>query len=170
MAYNIAVVGQATTGKTTGLRNLPPNETFIITPYKENLPFKGAGKNYKKAGIKDGKIVGGNVLKLTNIQHLAWTVNQINEMPNIKYLVIEDITHFFHNYTLGTEFRNLANDPKKTWSRWGDFGANVYQALFAATATMRDDLYIIDHFHTETVISAHGESVKIKTPGNHIGT
>lgn len=160
MSYTIGVCGSPTSGKTTALRNLKPEETFVITPFKENMPFPG----YKKVS-KDWK--EGNIVKMTNITELPKAIQFVNtNRPEIKNICVEDMSHFFSAYILDENFRKQANDRGKTWSRWADFGAHVYQSLFGLSAYLRDDVYLIHHYHTEVVITAHGESVKIKTPGN----
>lgn len=160
MAYGIGVVGGATTGKSTGLRNLNPKEVFVISPFKANMPIPGytlVNKVWSE----------GNLAKITDIRNLPGAFSLINsKRPDIKYLVVEDITHYFNAYTMSPGFRSLSSDSKKSWSRWGDFGADVFNALFHGIAGLRDDLTVINHFHTESVITAHGEAVKIKSPGN----
>ena len=51
MADLIAVVGASGSGKSTSLRNLDPETTFIINVAGKPLPFKGFRKNYKQYGI-----------------------------------------------------------------------------------------------------------------------
>lgn len=160
MAYGIGVVGGATTGKSTGLRNLNPKEVFVISPFKANMPIPG----YE---FVNKEWTAGNFAKITDIRNLPGAFNLVNSArPEIKFLVVEDITHYFNAYTLNAGFRALSGDSKKAWSRWGDFGADVFNALFGAIASLRNDLVVINHFHTEPVINAHGEGVKIKSPGN----
>ena len=58
-AETIAIVGESGTGKSTSLRNLNPEETFIISTTGKPLPFKGYKKKYVPMKI-EGKIVTGN--------------------------------------------------------------------------------------------------------------
>ena len=46
-AETIAIVGESGTGKSTCLRNLNPEETFLISTTGKPLPFKGYKKKYK---------------------------------------------------------------------------------------------------------------------------
>ena len=46
-ATSICVCGESGTGKSTSLRNLNPEETFIISTTAKPLPFRGWKKNYK---------------------------------------------------------------------------------------------------------------------------
>ena len=47
-AETIAIVGESGTGKSTSLRNLNPEETFLISTTGKQLPFKGYRKKYKE--------------------------------------------------------------------------------------------------------------------------
>ncbi|MBQ5476117.1 MAG: hypothetical protein IIT65_15935 [Lachnospiraceae bacterium] len=46
MANLIAIVGASGSGKSTSVRNLNPEETFIINVASKPLPFKGWKTNY----------------------------------------------------------------------------------------------------------------------------
>ncbi len=68
--------------------------------------------------------------------------------PHIKQVVIEDFTHFFSARIFSPKFlaRTQGGDA---FQRWNDFGASVFQALFAKAQDLRPDLYIIVLHHTE---------------------
>lgn len=174
MAEQIGIVGFSGTGKSSSLRNLDPKETFVITPSKDSLPFKGAKKNYiftRKPQLKVGETdkdgnTGGNVVKTKDLGKMAKCLEIISEhRPEIKVVVIEDFTHFLNAYTLSDGFRGQ-NSGNAAWSRWSDFGANVFGALFKNQESLRDDLIIVHMFHPETTMTPRGERLKIKTPGN----
>ena len=157
MSKLIGMVGFSGSGKSTSLRNLPPKETFIVSPSKGELPIPGFAKNYVKS--KNGA-TEGNFHMTNKIAKLPPIMKAVNEKrPEIKYLVIEDVTHFFNAHTLGDAFRKDTD----TWGRWGAFGAAVFQALF--DKTYRDDLWIILMCHPESYMTPHGERLKIKSPG-----
>ena len=46
MAQSVLVIADSGTGKSTAIRNLNPDETFIINIANKPLPFKGWKKNY----------------------------------------------------------------------------------------------------------------------------
>lgn len=162
MAFPIGVVGSHSSGKTTGLRNLPPEEIFIVSPTKEDLPWGGSSKYYS---VYDPKTKKGNIMKTNVLSHLDMIAKEVsNNMPHIKYLVYEDITHFFNKYTTGEKFRQLGK-TKESWSRWGDFGAEAFNAFFANLPELRNDLIIIFHFHAEQYMDNGSEKLKIRTPG-----
>jgi len=162
MATPIGVVGFASSGKSTGLENLSPKETFIISPFKSELPITGFESNYTQYNPEKKT---GNFMINNKINVLPAAMKYVSEKrPEIKYLVIEDITHFFNAYTLSKDFRQRGK-TKDSWARWGDFGADTYQALFANMKELRDDLFIIMHFHPEQYIDNGMDKLKLKTPG-----
>ena len=42
----IGIVGETSTGKSTSIKHLNPDETYIINVAKKELPFKGSEKMY----------------------------------------------------------------------------------------------------------------------------
>lgn len=89
-AETIAIVGESGTGKSTSLRNLNPEETFLISTTGKPLPFKGYKRKYKEIKKEGSEWVGNyyvsskydkiiNILKIVNLK-----------MPHIKQVVIDD--------------------------------------------------------------------------------
>lgn len=52
-AETIAIVGESGTGKSTSLRNLNPEETFIISTTGKPLPFRAWKKKYIPIKIEE---------------------------------------------------------------------------------------------------------------------
>lgn len=160
MSKSIAIIGLSSSGKTTSLRNIDPKEMMIVSPHKKNLPFQGARKNFTTVTKENPK---GNLYLTKNIRMLPKIASSVSKTrPEIKYLVFDDMSHFFTRSTTSAEFldRNEGNDA---FQRWNEFGAEVFQAL--CEDNYRDDLWIISVFHTEQYSTPHGDKVKLKTPG-----
>src|SRR5947208_3108195 len=88
MSNAVLVIGESGSGKSTAIRTLPPEETFIINVIGKNLPFKGANKKYTKLSV-DG--LTGNYYCSDNAANIRRVINLINTKRNdIKYLVIDD--------------------------------------------------------------------------------
>jgi hypothetical protein len=164
MSKLIGIVGKSGSGKSASFRNLPSEETFIVSPSKSELPIPGFAKKYKHI---DNKGSNGNFYmtkEISKMARIAKKVGTSEEYKHIKYLILEDNTHFFNAMTLSDGFRGQ-NSGNAAWARWGDFGADVYKALFGHEG-FRDDLWVITIFHPDTTMTPEGEVLKIKTPGN----
>ena len=162
MANQIGIVGFSGSGKSASLRNLPSDETFIVSPSKSTLPIPGFKKKYTKV-TKDG----GNYLMTKDVSKMARLAEKVatdDKYKHIKYLVIDDTTHFFNAITLSAGFR-ARNNGNEAFARWADFGADIYTALFAGIEEWRDDLWVVVMFHPEAFMTNKGERLKIKTPG-----
>jgi len=160
MSKSIAILGASSSGKTTALRNIDPKEMMIVSPHKRNLPFLNARKNFTVVTKENPK---GNLYLTKNISMLPKIASSVSKTrPEIKYLVFDDMTHFFTRSTTSQAFldRNEGNDA---FQRWNEFGMEVAQAL--CEDNYRDDLWIISIFHTEQYATPHGDRVKLKTPG-----
>jgi hypothetical protein len=164
MAELILYMGKSGTGKTTSLRNLPPEETIILTPNGKSMPFPGGNKyvrgqnlfinNNLKGGSNDAK----NGLEELDIQDF---IEQVANNTPAKYLIIEDFTHFFSARIFSEEFLDQ-NAGNAAFQRWNQFGADVFQSLFEKSQGLREDLYIIILHHTE--VKEDGV-VGFKSPG-----
>jgi hypothetical protein len=159
MANSIALVGASGSGKTYSFRNLPPEETVIISPYKMNLSFGGAKKNYTK--FDQSTNPNGNFWMVPDLGTLPTWLGAANDWSHIKYVIIEDYSHYMTNYLMSGDFRGKANG-KQAYSRFEQFAADVYQSLFGKTPYMRDDLWLIYVFHDDTVETNVGPQRKIR--------
>jgi len=171
----VGLAGKSGSGKTSSFRNMRAEETAIITPKK--IPqFEGSMSKFRQRINKDDNLYNlvvcpdiidtldnkGNKIKAglnTFIQYFA------EKRPDIKQLIVEDITHYFNKITNSAGFRSR-NKGGEAFARWGDFGADVYNGIFGNTELYRNDLFLITVFHEEQYNSPDGEKLKLKTPGN----
>lgn len=90
MAELIAIVGESGSGKTSSIRNLNPEETFIISTTGKRPGIKGAKKKYpdlKSAGTE----ISGNFYTTANIDNIRKIMSIVDKrMPHIKTLIIDD--------------------------------------------------------------------------------
>ena len=166
MAELFGLLGWESTGKTYSIRNLPPQETFIIQAGKDMLSVPNASEYYREA---DAAKNNGyfNVIKRLDFKEIHTWINIVSEqMPHIKYLLIDDITHQFTARTMNNAFIAEGNDDNKRWSRWDTFGNQVYIDLLGAAIEAREDLNVIMTFHPEEVVVKGQTKIKIITPGS----
>lgn len=152
MAELILVMGKSGVGKSTSLRTLPPSQTIVLSPNAKSLPFAQSAKNYVRGQnlFVNNNMMGGSddakfALEKVDIKAFIRTVAE--KAPGVRYLVIEDFTHYFSSRILSKSFL-AQNSGNAAFQRWNQFGADVYDTIFRDTQNLREDLYIILLHHT----------------------
>ena len=149
MAKLIGIYGEPATGKSTSLRNLPPEETLYIDADMKGLNWKGWKKQYNG----DNK----NYLK-TNFPQLAIKYLQLAEKGTYKYVVIDTV----NNLMVSDEMRRC---KEKGYDKWMDLASCIWE-LVDLPGSLRDDLTVILLFHSQTDYTEDGyRFTKIKTNG-----
>lgn len=155
MSNTTLIIGESGTGKSTSLRNLDPEETFIINILDKPLPFRGYKAKYK-AISKDNP--EGNYYATDDFGMVIRAVRSINDKrPEIKVLIIDDF-----GYTITNSFMRKANQTG--FQKFNDLGKDTFE-LLEAIKILRDDLYCFVMMHTE--IDMNGR-YKPKTVGKMI--
>jgi hypothetical protein len=135
---------------------MPLAETLFLVPTDKPLPWKGGDTKW---GKRKRLVTGG----LTAIP--AW-LDKANEAPTIKYVVIDDHTHFQNEELLSDKFAADGKSTANKYARWETFGRNVYSSIFGKAKELRKDLTIVLMGHTTE--NADGEKV-FKTFGKMVG-
>lgn len=161
MARLIGIAGPAGSGKSTSLRNLNPKETFIITPTKVDELNPNDYKKVDKSGENGNLYVTKDMKKMKKLRD---KVAKDEGYSHIKFLVLEDQTHFFNHMTQSDAFR-ARNSGGEAFARWADFGADYSNSLLRGVEDLRHDLTIIVCFHVEETMTPLGPKLKLKTPG-----
>ena len=157
MAEMIAVVGESGSGKTSSIRNLNPEETFIISTTGKRPGIPGAAKKYKAFGMDGGKL-HGNFYTTSSIDNIAKVLKIIDtKMPEIKTVVVDDF-----QYVMGFEAMERAKE--KSYEKFTEMAMHAYQVLKSGM-NMREDLYFVVSTHSENQGDAINPYRKIKTLG-----
>jgi hypothetical protein len=150
----IGIVGQTGTGKSTSIKHLNPEETYIINVAKKELPFKGSEKLYNadKRNYKEAD----DAIEITR---LLKTIS--DKAPHIKNIVIED-----SNYIMG--FNMVAKATEVGYTKFSLMAKDMVD-LFRTARMLRDDLKVFYFTHPEAIEDG-GEIIgyKIKTAGKLI--
>lgn len=162
MAELIAVVGESGSGKTTSIRNLNPDETFIISTTGKRPGIKGAKKKYPDFKLADGKI-SGNFYTTSNIDNIRKIMSIIDKkMPYIKVLIIDDF-----QYIMGFEAMDRAKE--KSYEKFTEMAQHVYQVLKSGM-DLRDDLFVVVSTHSENTGDNINPYYRIKTLGKMLNS
>jgi len=150
----VGIVGQTGTGKSTSIKHLNPEETYIINVAKKELPFKGSEKLYsvEKKNYKE-------VEDANEISRLLKTISE--KAPHIKNIIIED-----SNYIMG--FNMVAKATEVGFTKFSVMAKDMVD-LFRTARQLREDIVVFYLTHPEEIMD--GQDVigyKIKTAGKLI--
>lgn len=153
MGKVICIMGESGAGKTTSLRNLPPEETFYIDADGKGLSWRGWRNQYDKKS---------NFYQTDKPETILKLMHKIDkEQLQFHYLVIDTL----NGVMVGDEMRRL---KEKGYDKWMDLAQSVYEIVVYANA-MRDDLTVILVAHTQTEDDNNGKTfTRIKTNGKKL--
>ena len=162
MAELCAIVGDSGSGKSSSVRTLNPDETFIINIANKSLPFKGAKKNYK-ALSQDPKTKEyiGNLYNTSNTDQILKVLKVIDKlMPHIKTVIIDDSQYLM-------AFEAMDRALEKGFDKFTQIAQHFYSVL-KEVINLRDDLKVFVLCHSENVGDSINPKFKIKTQGKMI--
>lgn len=134
MSNLIVILGESGTGKSTSLRNLNPDETFIVNVLNKPLPFRG----FKTLYNAERK----NYLETDSYPDVLKWLNAINKKAlHIKTVIIDDFTFLMNN-----EFMRRCRE--RGFDKFTEMSINVFEIL-ELCKTFRPDLYCYVLCHTE---------------------
>jgi hypothetical protein len=162
MADLIGVVGNTGSGKSTSLRNLNPNTTFIINVAGKALPFKGWKKNYRPLTQDPvSKKFSGNLYNSADVSKILQVLKMIDKQrPEIKVIAIEDSQYLM-------AFEAMERSSEKSYEKFTQMASNFYSILKESMG-MRVDLKVCFLAHAENTGDNLNPSYKIKTLGKMI--
>ena len=175
----LGLMGESGSGKTTSLRNLPPNETFYIDSDKKGLSWKGWRTQYNtengnylrsddknmvmcalaKLNCDDGTYVAYQKILGKTPKIMSETEKQ--KAMSYKYIVIDTL----NGIMVADEVERM---KEKGYDKWVDMAQCVWGILNYIN-TMRDDLTIIVLCHSQTQKEDDGYTfTRIKTSGKKL--
>ncbi len=152
-------MGESGAGKTTAMRNLPPDETFYLDCDKKGLNWKGWREQYnvdkKNYWSSDSFTITSSILEKINTQ---------DQFKHIKYVVIDTL----NGLMVAEEMRILAMQSGDKRSAWSDLAQNGW-SIINQCLEMRADLTVIILCHSETISDDNGIiRTRIKTNGRKL--
>lgn len=154
MATVICVMGESGSGKTTSMRNLPPDETYYIDCDGKGLSWRGWRKSFN--------VENKNYYRTDFPQIAKQLLDKINsEQTKYKYVVVDTI----NGLMVGDEMRRIG---EKGYDKWQDLASSVFDIVNDANK-YRDDLTVIFLAHSETDRDESGYTqTRIKTNGKKL--
>ena len=155
----LCIYGESGMGKTTSLRNMNPETTFIISTTGKPLSFRGWKKKYIPFKIdKDTKEITGNYYVSSNSEQILKILKIINsKMSHITAVVVDDM-----QYIMSYEFVDRATEIG--YSRFSEIAQHMMEIL-RYSEQMRDDCTMCFLTHSENVGTEIDPRYVIKTIG-----
>lgn len=132
MANLVQISGLPGSGKTTGLRFLPPKETVVIDTDKKGLSWAGWKKDYNKESK--------NYFATSDINSIIKILAYVESTPAIKYLVIDTVNSIMND-------REVADAKRPSFDKWKDMAVDVYELYDRIRGELRDDLVVFVMAH-----------------------
>lgn len=155
----LCIYGESGTGKTTSLRNMNPETTFIISTTGKPLSFRGWKKKYLPFKIdKETKEISGNYYISSNSEQILKILKIINtKMPHIETVVIDDV-----QYIMSYEFVDRATEVG--YGKFSEIAQHMMEIL-RYSEQMRDDCTMVFLTHSDNEGTEIDPKYVIKTIG-----
>ena len=152
----VCIMGESGSGKTTSMRNLPPESTMYIDADQKGLSWRGWRKAYN--------VESKNYLCTSNKDAVLRMLARVNDDPNlshIKTIVIDTLNGIMVD-------DEMARMKEKNYDKWADLAVAVYGLVLYALK-MRQDLTVIFTAHAQTERDESGNVwTRIKTSGKKL--
>ena len=168
MANVILVIGETSSGKSSAIRTLNPEETLVIKACKKVLPFKGGTKNYSvekknlleasdSLGVKDSD--GSSFL---SVDIVIAMLNKVNtDRPEIKTIIIDDAMYLI-------KYLYLKRIKEKSYDKYTDL-TEEFRRLLVRCQSLRDDINVYLNLHPASIETENKIiSYQVSTPGKMI--
>lgn len=157
MAELIAIVGESGSGKTTSIRNLNPEEVFIISTTGKRPGIRGAKKKYPDVKLTNEGFTG-NFYTTSNVDNIGKMMKLVStKRPEIKVIIVDD-------YQYIQAFESMDRVDEKGYSKFTDMAKHAYEVLKQGK-DLRDDLFVCILTHSENTGDNINPYYKIKTLG-----
>lgn len=150
------IIGESGTGKSTSIRNLNPQDTFIINVCNKPLPFRGYKAKYKVIAGWDDK--EGNYYASNDYQKIMRCLRMIDkDRPDVKNVIIDDF-----QFIMCHEFMNRATE--RGFDKFAEMGQHTYM-IIDALPSLREELNVFVLSHAD--LNENGK-MKLKTVGKMV--
>jgi len=145
MGIPVLILGESGCGKSTSMRNLNPDDCFLIQPVKKLLPFRNEFKQMSKEG--------GQIKATDDTGMIIRMIDGAVKLGK-KMIIIDDF-----QYIMANEF--MRRSKEKSYDKFNDIGFNAWSIINHAQSVDSDiRVYFMSHVETDM----NGKT-KIKTIG-----
>ena len=137
------ILGESGTGKSTSLRNLNQETTFIFQSIKKPLPFKG--NKYSKENK--------NLMVTDNYEQIIRGLEKLDKQDIFTDVIIDD-----SQYIMANEFMRRAKE--KGFEKFTEIGEHYWRLLDICNSLEKVNVFILSHTDENDL-----GKVKIKTIG-----
>lgn len=154
MSKIIGIMGESGSGKTTAMRNLPPDKTVYIDADRKGLSWKGWKSQYNSEQK--------NYFRIDDPSRVLECLKWVQESAlQCEYIVIDTI----NGIMVGDEMRRM---KEKNYDKWVELAQSIWSILDYAN-NMDDEYTVIVIAHSETFIDDNGYVfTRIRTSGRKL--
>lgn len=141
----ILILGSSGSGKSTSIRYLPHDKTFVFNVGNKILPFRGALKNYREYDKRSNP--KGNMITTDNYSLVNSALNHIDKnRQEIQYIIIDDSQYLIVNEFIRGNKEDLKGN--EVFKLYNNIAVHFYD-LISYSKNLRDDLFIFFLHHIE---------------------
>lgn len=132
----VIILGASGSGKSSSIKSLNPEETYIINVLGKTLPFKGSKKSYNKENK--------NIASISDWDKVSKILTVINDKyENIKNIVIDDGI-----YIMRTEFFDRSTE--RGFDKYNEL-ADHFRKIISKCNSLREDITVFLMLHIEPI-------------------
>ena len=135
------ILGESGTGKSTSLRNMNPDTTFIFQSIKKPLPFKG------------NKYTKENLMVTDNYETIIKGLLKLDKQDKFTDVILDD-----SQYIMANEF--MRRSKEKGFEKFTEIGEHYWRILETCNSLENINVFILSHTDENEM-----GKVKIKTIG-----
>lgn len=137
MSNTVLIIGESGTGKSTSIRNLNSEETFILNVIDKPLPFRGYRQKYKRMS-QDW--TAGNYCSTDNYMEIIKALKFISEKRNeIKTIIIDDF-----QFVMTNEF--MRRCMERGFDKFSEIGNHAWSIMNTLKSLREDiDCFVLTH-------------------------